>query len=71
MLASSSVSSSTCVIILDNNTESVTSVLSDYIVSKSGDSTRENCELEKVRSSVYKHFGFPAQGGKEMDNSLL
>ena len=35
MLASSSVSSSMCVIILDNNTESVTSVLSDCIDSKS------------------------------------
>ena len=64
MLASSSVSSSTCVIILNNNTEFITSVLSDCIDSKSSDSTRENCELEKVRSSVCKHFGFPAQGGK-------
>ena len=59
--SSSSRDSSTNVTILDDSTKSITS---DCIDSESGDSTREHCELlplEKAKSSIWKHFGFPAQ----------
>jgi len=66
MLASSSVSVSS---VLDDNTESIAR---DCIGSESVDSTREHCELlslERVKSSVWKHFGFPAKDSqfKEKD----
>ena len=67
MLASSSTSSSASVTLLDDNTESITTVLSDCIDSESGDSIKELFELlplEKANSSIWKHFGFPAQDSK-------